>query len=151
MFAHSNGQNILQKTADVDYASDMALVALSPPDARQHELVGLAQWVSDGPNSVPEIAFQVRDDWHGEGLGSFLFRRLIDVARECDVKALKADVLSDNRGMNAIFQRSAVKFTTRADFGVKSYVFDLSEEEKKEDEQRVHGEDNWKCTSEGRV
>lgn len=124
-------QLILQKTADVDYASDMALIALSPPDARQHELVGLAQWVSDA-NGIPEIAFQVRDDWQGEGLGSFLFLRLLEVAQEHDLKALKADVLADNTGMSAIFRRSPVKYTTRNDFGVRSYVFDLSEEEKKD-------------------
>lgn len=126
-------QLVLQKTADVDYASNMALVALSPPDARNPELVGLAQWVSESrAGSVPEIAFQVRDDWHGEGLGSFLFRRLVDVARESGMKELTAEVLADNTGMNAIFRKASIKFTARSDFGVKSYHFDLSEEEKKE-------------------
>ena len=52
-------QRILQKTADVDCAPDMALVALSLPDSRQPELVGLAQWVSESNGeSVPRLPFK---------------------------------------------------------------------------------------------
>jgi acyl-CoA hydrolase/GNAT superfamily N-acetyltransferase len=123
-------QRILQRTVDVDYSSDMAIVALSPPDAFQHEIVGIAQWVSDprietGTN-IPEIAFQVRDDWQGEGLGSFLFQKLLEIARAQDIGKLKADVLAGNSSMNAIFQRSGVAYTKRTDFGVITYFFDLS-------------------------
>lgn len=121
-------QRILQKTTDVDYSSDMAIVALSPPDAFQHELVGIAQWVSDpreNGHESPEIAFQVRDDWQGEGLGTFLFRQLLEIARKRGVDKLKADVLADNKGMNGIFQKSGVPFVRRSDFGVITYRFDL--------------------------
>ncbi len=118
-------QRILQKTADVDYSKDMAIVVFSPPDAHNHELIALGQWVSDPRGGVPEIAFQVRDDWQGEGLGTFLFDRLMDIARVNRVAKLKADVLSDNKGMNAIFERSAIPYTKQSDFGVITYMFDL--------------------------
>ena len=124
-------QRILQRTTDVNYSSDMAIVALSPPDAFQHELVGIAQWISD-PNKGgnPEIAFQVRDDWQGEGLGTFLFQKLVEIARKLGINELKADVLADNKGMNAIFQRSGLRFVRRSDFGVITYTFFLEIEEK---------------------
>jgi len=121
-------QRILQKTSDIDYSSDMTIVVLSPPDAFQHELVGIAQWVSDprGICPIPEIAFQVRDDWQGEGLGTYLFRRLIEIANQRGIPRLKADVLSDNKGMNKIFQNSGVLFVRRSDFGVVTYTFSTS-------------------------
>jgi len=118
-------QKILQKTADVDYSKDMAIVVQDCPDDYHHELVALGQWVSDPRGGLSELAFQVRDDWQGEGLGTFLFRRLIDIAREQGIQHLKADVLSDNKGMNVIFERSGVKCRKRSDFGVVTYLFDL--------------------------
>ena len=121
-------QRILQKTADVDYSKDMALVVLSPPDAYNHELVGIAQWVSAPKGGPPEMAFQVRDDWQGEGLGTYLFQRLIVIAKTLGVTELKADVLSDNKGMNTIFEKSQTPFSKTSDFGVVSYMFDLAKE-----------------------
>ena len=120
-------QRILQKTADVDYSTDMAIVVLSPPDAHNHELVALGQWISDprGGDTPPEIAFQVRDDWQKEGLGSFLFLRLLEIAQSLGIPKLKADVLNDNRGMKKIMEHSPVPFGKQSDFGVITYTFNL--------------------------
>ena len=38
----------------------------------------------------------------------------------------KADVLAENKGMNYVFQHTGIPFTRRADFGVFTYIFDLS-------------------------
>ena len=134
-------QRILQKTADVDYSKDMAIVVLSPPDEYNHELVALGQWVSDPrvtansesgngdvapTNYIPELAFQVRDDWQGEGLGTYLFRRLLEIAPTLGVTQLKADVLSGNKAMITIMERSPVPYSKQSDFGVFTYTFDLS-------------------------
>jgi GNAT superfamily N-acetyltransferase len=121
-------QRILQKTADVDYSNDMALVVLSPPDGLQHELVAIGQWVSDPRGGLPEIAFQVRDDWQGEGLGTYLFQRLVEIAKNVGLPKLKADVLADNKGMNIVFQKSGVRYMRRSDFGVMTYTFILETE-----------------------
>lgn len=119
-------QRILQKTADVDYSKDMAIVVVSPPDGYHYELVALGQWVSDPRGGgVSEMAFQVRDDWQGEGLGKYLFQRLVEIAKHLDISHLKADVLIDNKGMNAIFEHGGVSYRKRSDFGVVTYMFDL--------------------------
>jgi GNAT superfamily N-acetyltransferase len=111
-------QKILQKTADIDYSHDMAIVILSPPDAFQHDIVGIAQWISDPRGlNVPEIAFQVRDDWQGEGLGKYLFRKIMSTAKIMNVMKLKADVLASNKAMNVIFEQSCIPFLKRSDFG----------------------------------
>lgn len=120
-------QRILQKTADVDYSTDMAIVVQDCLDEYRHEIVAIGQWVSDPRGGLSELAFQVRDDWQGEGLGSFLFKRLIDVAKQQGIQHLKADVLNDNKGMNIIIERNGVKYRKRSDFGVVTYLFDLDE------------------------
>jgi acyl-CoA hydrolase/GNAT superfamily N-acetyltransferase len=118
-------QKILQKTADVDYSKDMAIVVVSPPDGYHYELVALGQWVSDPRGGISEMAFQVRDDWQGEGLGKYLFQRLVEIAKQQNIPYLKADVLNDNKGMKMIFERGGVSYKKRSDFGVMTYIFDL--------------------------
>ena len=120
-------QRILQKTADVDYSNDMAMVVLSPPDAYNSELIAIGQWVSDPRGLVPpELAFQVLDDWQGEGLGTYLFQKLVEIAKVQDIPTLKADVLNDNKGMLQILEKSTVPFMRRSDFGVSTFTFDLT-------------------------
>jgi GNAT superfamily N-acetyltransferase len=133
-------QRVLQKYSDIDYHSDMALVVLSPPPRTSitnnssmgaSEMVAIGQWIADPrPNVVnapPEIAFQVRDDWQGEGLGKYLFQRLVEMSQSGDrtTTQFKADVLADNKGMRHIFETSGVPFQKRTEFGVVTYTFFL--------------------------
>lgn len=111
-------QKILQKTADIDYSEDMAIVVLSPPNAHHHEIIAIGQWISDPRGyHVPEIAFQVLDDWQGEGLGKYIFRKLMAIAKILGVMKLKADVLATNQAMNTIFEKSGIPSLKRSDFG----------------------------------
>ena len=121
-------QRILQKTADLDYGTDMALVMFAPPDTAHQELVAIAQYIADNHTGIPEIAFQVRDDMQGEGLATFLLERLFAIAKSYGISVLKADVLADNRGMRKVFTNSGVPYTCTTDFGVVSYTFVLNGE-----------------------
>ena len=118
-------QKVLKQYADIDYSSDMALVAVYPPETAQHEIIGLAQWSSNPDDPIPEIAFQVRDDWLGEGIGVYLFRQLIDIARQHGLKKIKAEVLADNKAMNMIFENSRLPYDKSSEFGVSTYTFKL--------------------------
>ncbi|MFT7315606.1 MAG: acyl-CoA hydrolase/RimJ/RimL family protein N-acetyltransferase [Paraglaciecola sp.] len=118
-------QKVLKRFSDIDYSKDMALVALYPPETAQHEIVGIAQWVLDTDDNIPEIAFQIRDDWQGQGLGVFFFKRLVKMAKACKIRLIKADVLADNKAMNKVFEKMGVPFKRTLSFGVFTYVFDL--------------------------
>ena len=120
-------QKVLKQYTDIDYGTNMALVALSPPDAAQHQVVGIAQWFIDEHSEEPEIAFQVSDDWHGEGLGYFLFEKLINIGREQGIKRMKADVISTNAPMIAIIEKSGLNYERTLEFGVYTYVLFLTE------------------------
>jgi hypothetical protein len=49
----------------------------------------------------------------------------VQIAKVVGLSKFKADVLSQNKEMNAIFQNSRVPFVRRTDFGVITYLFDL--------------------------
>jgi RimJ/RimL family protein N-acetyltransferase len=147
----SMSHQILLRYTDLDYSNDMALMALYPiqgqndndknnnsstivprrnsnPAQQQYELVGIVQLISDHQDGIPDVAFQVRDDWQGEGLASFLFLHLIEVSTGSwfNYTQLKADVLSENRPMRHVFEKSGIPYTVRSDIGVITYIFDLS-------------------------
>ncbi len=118
-------QKILKQYSDIDYSKDMALVALSPPETAKHEIVAIGQWILDDSDGIPEIAFQVRDDWQGQGLGSFFIKRLFKLGKEYKIKHFKADVLVDNDAMNWAFENANVDFERSSEFGVYHYRFTL--------------------------
>jgi acyl-CoA hydrolase/GNAT superfamily N-acetyltransferase len=120
-------QKVLKRFSDIDYHKDMALVALYPPKTTQQEIVGIGQWIIDERGGMPELALQVRDDWQGQGLGKFLFLRLIEMAKSYKIIKLKADVLSDNKAMNLVFETAGIHYHKKTEIGVCSYVFDLSQ------------------------
>jgi RimJ/RimL family protein N-acetyltransferase len=147
----SMSHQILLKYTDLDYSNDMALLALYPVQDKnvdddfaitaptpssigrgsnrqqQYEVVGIVQLIADHRDGIPDIAFQVRDDWQGEGLGSFLFGRLVDISNMSlfHYKQLKADVLSENRAMRKVFEKAGLPYITTSDFGVITYIFEL--------------------------
>ena len=131
-------QLILQKYSDIDYSNDMSLVVLYPPPnstdgggGPPSELVAIGQWIADPRqehHGHPEVAFQVRDDWQGEGLGNYLFLRLVEISKLFeDCVQFKADVLADNKAMRYVFEHSGVPYRKRSEFGVITYTFDLPE------------------------
>jgi RimJ/RimL family protein N-acetyltransferase len=65
-----------------------------------------------------EVAFLVEEDYHGLGIAGLLLRRLVEIARQHGVASFEADVLSDNRSMLRVFERSGLPMARRRDGGV---------------------------------
>ena len=81
----------LSYLTDVDHHEHEALIALDPDDA----MVGVARFVRVDPE-VAEFAIAVADDWQGRGLGTELLDRLVERARDEDVRRFTAVVLAEN-------------------------------------------------------
>ena len=54
-----------------------------------------------------------------------MFRHLITIARRNGISGFTAEILRDNRPMQAIFNRSGYKVTSRVEGGVYSVVMDF--------------------------
>lgn len=110
--------NVSQRTAHerltricfIDYSRQMALVAVRRnPQAGTDEIIGVGrlQGIS-GPNDA-EFAIVVTDTFQKQGLGTELLRRLIGIGRAEGVKAITAEILAENSGMQKVSERLGFK------------------------------------------
>jgi RimJ/RimL family protein N-acetyltransferase len=84
--------------ANVDYRRRLALVA-EDPTAPDGALVGVARYESRADDDAAEVALVVQDGWQNLGLGSRLFRALLEAATARGIHRFRAYVLADNRRM----------------------------------------------------
>jgi len=114
---------ILQGFVDIDYSKNMALIILNL-ESKQEEIVAMGQWIMDA-DGIPELAFQVSDDWQGQGLGTYLMHRLIHIAQTYHIPTLKADILVKNKSMLHVFESLDFPTKKTMEFGVKTFYLDL--------------------------
>jgi len=112
----------LERFTHVDHCDREAIVATV-----DDEIVGVARFDRLGGGRDAEAAFVVADVWQGEGLGTALFGRLADRARELGIERFTAEVLPHNRRMLNLFHRSGLPVTARLRDGVVDVVLDLGE------------------------
>jgi len=89
--------------AEVDYARRFALVAEAPGEP--HTLIAVARYEPTDEPDCAEVAFTVQDAWQNRGLGTVLFRALLEAAKTNGVTRFCAWVLGDNRRMLDLIAR----------------------------------------------
>jgi GNAT superfamily N-acetyltransferase len=89
----------LNRLCDLDYAHDMAFVAIDASSGATPRQIGVCRYAagSDAKKGA-EISVAVADDWQHRGLGKRLLARLIDYARAHGVTRLYSiDSFANNR------------------------------------------------------
>jgi len=100
-----------QRFANVDYQTQMALVAAIQEDGEEH-LLGIARYAKVGPHDpgAAESAVVVRDDYQGRGLGTVLLKRLIHYALQNGVTTFIATVNAGNTPVMHFIGKSGFPF-----------------------------------------
>jgi acyl-CoA synthetase (NDP forming)/GNAT superfamily N-acetyltransferase len=122
----------LERFTVVDHCSRVALIALLGD-----EIIAVGRYEGlpgkDGDTGVPEsaeIAFVVRDDHQGRGLGSILLEHLTAAARERGVRRFEAEVLAENNQMVRVFRDAGYQVSRQFDEGVLHLEFDVDPTER---------------------
>jgi len=97
----------LQEFCVIDYESEMSLVVLKGRGPKQR-IVGVGSYHQNPSTKRAEIAFLVADDWQGKGIGTFLMKQLVKIARAKHIMGLTAEVMRDNVAMIALMHKSGV-------------------------------------------
>jgi RimJ/RimL family protein N-acetyltransferase len=108
--------------ATVDYRRRLALVA-EHEGPHGLELIGVGRYEPTGRQDTAEIAFVVQDGWQNRGLGTILFRGVLDAAQARGISRFVAYVLADNtRMLDLILRFTDVRHRT-IEQGVVEIVF----------------------------
>ncbi len=84
------------KLSHLDYSHEMAFIAL---DEDTGQMLGLVRLKDELDEKTAEFAILVRSRLKGHGLGWLLMRRVIDYAKEKDLRRVYGDVLVENATM----------------------------------------------------
>ncbi len=116
----------LHRFTHVDHADRVALVATV-----SGELVAVARYDRIDDRDA-EVAFTVRDDHQGRGLGSVMLEHLAAAARERGVRRFVAEVLPNNRRMLQTFQEAGYHPRQHVEDGVVALSFEIEPTESSE-------------------
>jgi len=95
----------------VDYEDRAAIVATVGD-----EIIGVVRYDRVGPDEA-EVAFTIRDDHQGRGLGSVLLEHLAAAARERGLRRFVAEVLPTNSKMITVFREAGYEPRTSMEEG----------------------------------
>ncbi len=85
----------LQHLVNPDYDEEMALTALIKKEDREL-IIAVGRYYLDRSTNMAEIAFIVHDDYQHNGIGTFLFQYLIEIAKKRGIRGFKAEILAEN-------------------------------------------------------
>jgi acetyltransferase len=102
----------LTRICFVDYDREMALVTVRRGDDGEPEIIAVGRLSKLHGREEAEIAALVRDEFQGKGLGTELYRRLLDVARSEKLHKVTANMLAENREMASVCKKLGFKMKT---------------------------------------
>jgi acetyltransferase len=102
----------LSRVCFIDYDREMALVAEMPDG----EIVGVGRITRQPGRNEAEFAMLVIDDCQGEGIGTELLRRLVQVGEDENLDRITADILRRNRAMQHVCEKLGFEIIRSNDF-----------------------------------
>ena len=114
----------LQNFVYVDHRNDVAIVG-TVPEAHGEEIIAIGRYYLDQKTNRAEVAFVVRDDWQKQGIGSFIMKHLGTIAKRNGIAGFTAEVMRDNKAMQAVINHSGLKVTSKLNEGVFHFNMDF--------------------------
>jgi acyl-CoA hydrolase/RimJ/RimL family protein N-acetyltransferase len=107
----------IQQFVVIDYTKEM--VILSAVKEQDKEVIaGMGQYFVDEKTHTAEVAFLVRDEYQGKGIGSELLLYLTYLAKKNGLHGFTAEVLVDNKAMLQIFLKAGFVIEKHAEAGM---------------------------------
>jgi len=93
-----------QEFVVIDYSIEMVILATSIKNGKEIAL-GMGHFIKDTATHTAEVAFTVREEYHGQGIATELLRYLTILAKNEGLHGFTAVVLLENRPMMRVFEK----------------------------------------------
>ncbi len=110
-----------RRATEIDYLDHLTLLAIA--DGEAGDVIGGAQYISEGSAARAEVSVSVADALQGHGLGSILVAHLADAARHNGITTFHAHVLPENHRMIDVFRASGFAVHLRVTPGAVDVEF----------------------------
>ena len=107
----------LQDFVIIDYTREMQILAVVG-SLDNPVIAGLGQYSIDEAAHMAEVAFAVRDDCQGKGIGTELLSYLTYLGRREGLLGFTAEVLAENKPMMHVFEKGGFDIRKTLDSGV---------------------------------
>jgi len=87
-----------QRWVNIDYERTMTLVAVIEEEKEVRRIIGMAQYGEAEPGTV-EVALLVHEDFRNQGLGTFMLRLILEIAKEKGYREVSMTLLEDNKAV----------------------------------------------------
>lgn len=115
----------LSRISFIDYDREMALVAeLTQPDGTV-DLIAAGRLIKIVGTGEAEFAILVSDAYQGQGLGSEMLKRLVDIGKQEGLQRIVGSILHDNTNMLRVTERLGFKLQGLPKDGVMRVAIDL--------------------------
>lgn len=114
----------LQNFVYVDHRNEVAIVG-TVPEASGDEIIAVGRYYLDQKTNRAEVAFVVRDDWQMRGIGSFIMKHLATIAKRNGISGFTAEVMRENKAMQAVINHSGLKVRSSLNDGVFHFEMDF--------------------------
>ena len=117
----------LQDSVVIDYTRECLILAVQRDGAKE-TVLGIGQYGIAEDSHTAEVAFAVRDEDQGRGIGTVLLEYLSILARRQGLLGFTAEVLADNRPMLHLFEKMGFDIDKRNAEGVLELKMAFREE-----------------------
>jgi len=116
--------------ANVDNRTQAGAVVAVAGEGKASTIVGVVRLArAPGQPDAPEAeaAVVVRDDYHGQGVGAELLRRMVSLARRMRIKQIVAVFQADNDTAIRLFRRLGLPYKLTVTHGASKMYLDAPE------------------------
>ena len=110
----------IQDFVYIDHRNDVTIVG-TLPEAHGEDIIAIGSYYLDPKTNLAEVAFTVSDQWQNHGIGTFLLKHLMRIARRNGIRGFTAEVLVENKSMQAVINKSNTKVRSRVGNNVISF------------------------------
>lgn len=110
----------IQDFVYIDHRNDVTIVG-TLPEAHGEDILAVGSYYLDPKTNLAEVAFVVSDQWQNKGIGTFLLRHLMRIAHRNGIAGFTAEVLVENKPMQAVINKSNTKVRSRMGADVISF------------------------------
>jgi len=117
----------MQQYVNVDFRETLSIVGLIG-DTGEGPIIAEARFVKHPGKPYGDVAFVVDEKYQGIGIASYLYAKLIRLAKERGLQGFTADVLTSNKSMMKVFEKGGQVVKANLSCGVYELMISFSPE-----------------------